>query len=106
MEPQTQQHSQSVNPEIVEAISASIQEMSTLLEQRLPGIDDQCRKINNLLRQEPRAAAMLTDEQIGEFMKAHYNIAHVEFATPKKSGAAGKAAIKKLAAEEVKDIII
>lgn len=86
------------------AISGRVEELSTMLSERLPGIQDECKKINDFLRQDPAAAAMLTEEQIGIFMRAHYNVAHIEFAAPKASG--GKRAIKQLAAQEIKDIII
>lgn len=81
-----------LNQEIVTAIHAAISEFSLMLEARIPDLATQCGKINQLMRQEPASIGLLSEEEVGEFMKVHYQVARVEWNT----SSAGKISKKKL----------
>lgn len=100
--------SPSVKMEIVAAIQVSIRDLSMMLEGRISDVQGQCGKINNLLRQEPAAAALLTEQEIGQFMQAHYQLARIEWnAAPASKNASKKALDKALdAAVDFDNIVI
>lgn len=60
--------------------------ITQMVEKNLPNLQVQCRKVNDLLRQQPELAYMLSEEQIGQFMRGVIHEAQVQFSVASTAG--------------------
>ena len=64
-------------------------EMTFALENKMPELPSQLNKINELIRQHPEICHMLSEDEIGAFMKGVIQESQVQFAVASVAGRGG-----------------
>lgn len=76
--------------DVMQKFQRELDAMTVALENKLPELALQARKVNELLRQWPEIGVLLTDEQIGQFTRVIIQESHIQFSMAATSGRQGK----------------
>ncbi len=76
--------------DVMQKFVRELDAMTSALNNKLPELHSQAKKVNDLLRQYPEIAVLLTDEQVGQFTKAIIQESNIQFSIAASSSRVNK----------------